>query len=342
MASSTIRISGALIATSVILFATYHAESVLAPVTAGLFLMAVLWPGQNWLSRRLPGLIALAITITATSVIVLAFASLIAWAFTRVGQSVFADAARYQALYDSAVSWLDQRGISIAHVWAENISMSRILGLAHRVTSRLNTTLSFWLITLLYVVLGLMEVDALRRKIETLVEPSTAVKLLSATSLSAYKLRRYLAVRTLMSLTTGALIGLFAWTVDLQFPAEWAVIAFTLNYIPFIGSFVATLLPTLFEMAQANTWQSIVGIFVCLNVIQFVVGSYIEPRLAGAVLSVSPLLVLFATFFWSYMWGLYGAFIGVPITIVVLTFCGRFESTRLAAAILGGPLPEAR
>ena len=110
-----------------------------------------------------------------------------------------------------------------------------------------------------------------------------------------YKLRRYLGVRTLMSFTTGVLIGLFAWTVDLQFPVEWAVIAFTLNYIPFIGSFVATLLPTLFEMAQVNSWQSIVGIFVCLNIIQFVVGSYIEPRLAGAVFSVSPLLVLFAT-----------------------------------------------
>ena len=79
-----------------------------------------------------------------------------------------------------------------------------------------------------------------------------------------------------MSITTGVLIGLFAWTVDLQFPVEWAVIAFTLNYIPFIGSFVATLLPTLFEMAQANSGQSIVGIFVCLNIIQFVIGSYIE------------------------------------------------------------------
>ena len=342
MVSSKSGIPAALVATGVILFAAYQAEAVLAPVTAGVFLMAVLWPAQNWLSQRIPALIALAITIAATSAVVLAFASLIAWAFTRVGQSVIADAARYQALYDSAVSWLDQRGVSIAHVWADTINMSRLIGLAHRVTSRLNTTLSFWLITLLYVVLGLMEVGVLRRKVETLVEPCRAVKLLSATSHSAYKLRRYLGVRTLMSLTTGVLIGLFAWTVDLRFPVEWAVIAFTLNYIPFIGSFIATLLPTLFEMAQANSWQSIVGIFVCLNIIQFVVGSYIEPRLAGAVLSVSPLLVLFATFFWSYMWGLYGAFIGVPITIVALTFCGHFESTRMIAEMLGGPLPKAR
>ena len=97
--------------------------------------MAVLWPAQNWLSQRIPAQIALAITIAITSAFALAFASLIAWAFTRVGQSVLADAARYQALYDSAVSWLDQRGVSIAHVWADTISMSRLIGLAHRVTS---------------------------------------------------------------------------------------------------------------------------------------------------------------------------------------------------------------
>ena len=78
--------------------------------------MSVLWPAQNWLSQRLPAQIALAITVAITSAFALAFASLIAWAFTRVGQSVLADAARYQALYDSAVSWLDQPGVSIAHV----------------------------------------------------------------------------------------------------------------------------------------------------------------------------------------------------------------------------------
>ena len=151
MLSSKTGIPVALVTTSVILFAAYQAKAVLAPVTAGVFLMAVLWPAQNWLSQRIPAQIALAITIAITSAFALAFASLIAWAFTRVGQSVLADAARYQALYDSAVSWLDQRGVSIAHVWADTISMSRLIGLAHRVTSRLNTTLSFWLITLLYV-----------------------------------------------------------------------------------------------------------------------------------------------------------------------------------------------
>lgn len=140
-----------------------------------------------------------------------------------------------------------------------------------------------------------------------------------------------------MSLTTGLLVGAFAWITGLPFAVEWGVIAFALNYIPFIGPFVATLFPTLLAMTQFDSWQAVLGTFICLNIIQFVVGSYIEPRLSGSVLSISPFLVLFAIFFWTLLWGLFGTFIGVPITLAILTFCGQHPSTRWLADLFGGP-----
>ena len=85
-----------------------------------------------------------------------------------------------------------------------------------------------------------------------------------------------------MSAVTGLLVGAFAWIAGLPFAFEWGVIAFVLNYIPFIGPFVATLFPTLLAMTQFDSWPAVLGVFVCLNVIQFVVGSYIEPRVAGS------------------------------------------------------------
>ena len=90
-------------------------------------------------------------------------------------------------------------------------------------------------------------------------------------------------------------------------------LAFVLNYIPFIGPFIATLFPTLLAMTQFESWETVLGIFVCLNIIQFVAGSYVEPRVSGSVLSISPFVVLFAIFLWTFIWGLFGAFIGVPI-----------------------------
>ena len=88
-------------------------------------------------------------------------------------------------------------------------------------------------------------------------------------------------------------------------------------------------------MTQFETWQAVVGVFVCLNIIQFVVGSYVEPRVSGAMLSISPFVVLFAIFFWTYLWGLFGAFIGVPIALAILTFCAQHPSSRWLADMFG-------
>ena len=90
-------------------------------------------------------------------------------------------------------------------------------------------------------------------------------------------------------------------------------------------------------MAQFESWQMVLFVFICLNVIQFVVGSYLEPRFVGNALSISPFLVLFAVFFWTYLWGLAGAFIGVPIAIAILTICAEHPSARWVADLFGEP-----
>ena len=84
-------------------------------------------------------------------------------------------------------------------------------------------------------------------------------------------------------------------------------------------------------MTQFESWQAVLGVFVCLNIIQFVVGSYVEPRVSGNMLSISPLVVLFAIFLWTFLWGLFGTFIGVPIMLAILTFCDQHPSSRWIA-----------
>jgi len=197
--------------------------------------------------------------------------------------------------------------------------------------------LSFWLIAIVYVVLGLIEIDDIRQRIEKLENRTAARVLLEGSAATAGKFRKYLLVRTQMSVVTGLLVGLFAAVTGLPFAFEWGVIALVLNYIPFIGPFIATLFPTLLAMTQFQSWPAVFGIFACLNIIQFVVGSYIEPRVAGATVSISPFVVLFAIFLWTFLWGLFGTFIGVPITLAILTFCAEHPSTRWAAELLGGP-----
>ena len=89
---------------------------------------------------------------------------------------------------------------------------------------------------------------------------------------------------------TGFLVWIFAVLFGLPLAREWGVIAFALNYIPFIGPFIATLFPTLLAMVEFDSWEAVAAVFAGLNAIQFMVGNYIEPRLSGTALSMSPFL----------------------------------------------------
>ena len=335
---SALNVPVGIVAAVLVSAAAYLASAVFAPLALALLIIAIVWPLQHRLKEWMPTLVALAITMTITVAVCLAFASLVAWGFGRVGRSLIADSARYQGLYDNAMAWLEGHGISVSGLWAQHFNVAWLLRWASQVTGRVNTTLSFWVIGLVYVILGLMEVEDFGRKVQTYAARDTAQTLLHASAATAGKIRRYMGVRTLMSVATGVLVGTFAWIAGLQFALEWGVIAFALNYIPFIGPFIATLFPTLLAMAQFATWQAVLGVFVCLNLIQFVVGSYVEPRVSGAVLAISPAVVLFSVFFGTFLWGLFGAFIGVPIAIAILTFCSYYPSSRWIAEFFGGPV----
>lgn len=119
-------------------------------------------------------------------------------------------------------------------------------------------------------------------------------------------------------------------------------LAFTLNYIPFIGPFIATILPTLFAVVQFKSWQMAALIFLGSTLIQFLIGTYLEPRLCGSILDISPYLAVFAVFFWAFLWGVPGAFIGVPVTIALLTCCEAYPSTRWIATLLSGRAARAQ
>ena len=164
---SALDVSVGIIAAAVVSAAAYQASAVFAPLALALFIIAIVWPMQSWLKARMPALLALAITMTVTVAACLAFASLVVWGFGRVGRSLIADSARYQALYDRAIAWLEGHGISVAGLWSEHFNVGWLLRWASQVTGRVNTTLSFWLIALVYVILGLMEVEDLRRRVET-------------------------------------------------------------------------------------------------------------------------------------------------------------------------------
>ena len=141
------------------------AELVLAPLAFGLFVIAIVWPLQKRLQVTLPRLLALALTMAATILVVVAFTLLIAWAAGRVGRFIVSDAARLQALYGSITAWLEGHGIALAGLWTDYFSVDQLIRLAQRVTAGLNSAVTFSVVVFIYVLLGLLEVDDARLKL---------------------------------------------------------------------------------------------------------------------------------------------------------------------------------
>ena len=323
--------------TAVLLFAAlYFARSILAPVAFSLFVIAIVWPLQRTLEIRVPRLLALVATLVVTLLVISVLGYLIVWAFSTVGRWLIDNALRFQALYVQWTDWLEEHGILVTSFLVENFNAGWLIRAVQEIGGRLQGFVTFVVITFVFTALGLLEVEIARKNIETLRNREAARAILQASTQIADKFQRYMLVRSAMSVLTGLVVWAFALVAGLELATAWGVIAFVLNYIPFIGPLVATVFPTLFALLQFGSWQLAVIVFVGLNVIQFLIGSYLEPRIAGAALSLSPFLVVFAVFFWAFLWGIPGAFIGVPIVIAALALCEQRESTRWIAALLSG------
>jgi len=325
------------LSTAVLLFAgLYFARSILAPVAFSLFVIAIVWPLQRTLETRVPRLLALVATLVVTLLVIAVLGYLIVWSFGTVGRWVIDNALRFQALYLQWTDWLEEHGILVTSFLVENFNAGWLIRAVQEIGGRLQGLVTFVVITFVFTALGLLEVDIARKNIETLSNKEAAQTILQGITLLADKLQRYMLVRSAMSVLTGLVVWAFALLAGLELATAWGLIAFVLNYIPFIGPLVATVFPTIFALVQFGSWQLAAIVFLALNLIQFLIGSYLEPRIAGAALSLSPFVVLFAVFFWAFLWGVPGAFIGVPIVIAALTLCEQRESTRWIAALLSG------
>ena len=144
----------------------------------------------------------------------------------------------------------------------------------------------------------------------------------------------YLGMKTGISMLTALPSYAIMRAVGLDFAEFWALLIFFLNFIPNIGSIIATILPTLLALLQFESLAPFFIIGIGVTLIQLTVANLVEPNLMGRSLNISPLVVILALVAWSLLWGVVGAFLCVPITVVILIVLSHFHSTRWISVLL--------
>ncbi|GIV36928.1 MAG: AI-2E family transporter [Cyclobacteriaceae bacterium] len=190
-------------------------------------------------------------------------------------------------------------------------------------------------IIIVYVAFLLVEEKFFNRKLALWIkEPERREKITRIIDEITAATRKYIVVKTQMSVLTGLLSYFVLLIFKVDFAAWWAFLIFLLNYIPYIGSFFATLLPAVFASFQFQSFWMLLWVFLAVQLIQFAVGNVLEPKIMGRTLNLSPLGVLLALTFWGIIWGILGMFLSVPITSIMVIVSSRFEATRFIAVWL--------
>lgn len=139
----------------------------------------------------------------------------------------------------------------------------------------------------------------------------------------------------MVSLATGSITGVICWAFGLRFALLWGFLAFLMNYIPSIGSLIATALPVFMGIVQFDSFGLILALAAALGVSQFVIGSVIDPMLMGSRLRLNTVSVIFGLLFWGYIWGVPGMLISVPLMVMLRLLLERNEDFAILARIMG-------
>ena len=147
---------------------------------------------------------------------------------------------------------------------------------------------------------------------------------------------RYVMVQTLVGLLIAGLSAILMTALGLPNVLFWAFLIFLANYIPVIGAAIGVLLPPLFGLLEFNDlWRPLV-LLAGMEAVHFAVAQVLQPRLQGSRLNLDPVVVVFALAFWALVWGVVGAVLSTPLTVVMMAILAEFSATRPIAVLLSG------
>lgn len=307
---------------------------VLKPFFIALFLSYLVFPAVEYLHRRgLPKPVGFGLTMSGLIVVFLGVLQLL---FTNV-QSFFKQIGKYGPKIEQ---WENQL-TSLAHRFkflpeSETLSLSDVFALipqdfiAKAVgggTTALLGILGNLVVVLVVMVFIMLEVERIPERIEKAYETRSKFILQIFDDINT-NIQRYILIKVIFSALTALFSILFMALFGLDFFLLFGAIIFVFNFIPYVGSWAATILPFLVALLQFSEPWPALWILGLIALVQLVLGSILEPRFHGRNLNLSPLLILVALAVWGWLWGVVGMVLAIPIMVSIRITLEQVKATR--------------
>jgi AI-2 transport protein TqsA len=238
---------------------------------------------------------------------------------------------------DSAKEYVKAWLIEARANWKREV-MPTIKAAIPQVLEQIGTTISTFALMMIFVFFLLVARDPSRLK-------------LTDYAIMEHKIRRYLLIKLGMSALTGMLVAVILAYLGMPLVIVFGVLTFLLNFVPSIGSMIATLLPVpvaaaafVLEKIQSEppepaNWWMVLAVLVLPGTVQIVIGNVLEPRVMGEGLELNPIVILIGLVFWTLLWGPVGAILAVPIIAVIRIATARWVSLKPVSDLMAGQLP---
>ena len=319
----------------VIVYGLQFAAPILLPSALALFLAVLSLPVMAWLvNRRIPSGLATLITVlvnaAAIGLFILLASPSVAELQDKLDQYVF----DLQERWGQLMAWMENStGFEISdYLTLSIIDPGAVVDIARGTIGRIAQFLSTTFVVFLIMAFMLSEATVFPKKFRYISGARAGDE--DRFTKIATEIQSYLGIKTVVSLATGLVLGIWAYALDLDFPVLLGMIAFLLNYIPTVGSIIAAIPAILLSVITFGALFHVIlvaGGYIAVNII---VGNIIEPRWMGRSLGLSTLVVILSLLFWGWAWGPLGALLSVPLTVGVKILLENTEDLRWMAILL--------
>lgn len=318
----------------IIIAVAMYASSIVTPILLALFISIVCAQPIQWLEKkRVPNGWAVLIVLLGTFLVFFGMAELIARSISQFTQDAPQYEVRLDELTASLFNALYGMGFDVSMDKLEGmINPGKIMDFSMDILGMLGSLMGNMFLMLFIVIFMLSELNGFSVKMNAIIDTSDGS--MSYFTRIGKSIRQYLGLMTIVSLLTGVLVWLALVIIGVKYAILWGLLAFLLNFIPNIGSIVASIPAILFALIQLGGGGALwtMGAYAAINMI---IGNVIQPQIMGKGLGLSTLVVFVSLIFWGYVFGTVGMFLSVPLTMVIKIILEQKEETKWIAIMLG-------
>jgi predicted PurR-regulated permease PerM len=190
-------------------------------------------------------------------------------------------------------------------------------------------------IIIVFVIFFLVQREDLRDRLIRLAGSTDLHRTTMAIDDAAHRLSRYLLAQTALNAAFGITIGVGLAFIGVPNPVLWGILAAALRFVPYIGAFIAAAFPLALAVAVDPGWSTVILTAALFLFVELVVGQVLEPLLYGHSTGVSPVAVVVAAMFWTWLWGPIGLLLSTPLTVCLDVLGRHVDRLRFLDILLG-------